>query len=72
VKILPRLRIGKLQPRFPIIQGGMAIRVSTGRLAGAVAREGGIGLIAGSGMEPDKLRPRSVWRAASRTAASSA
>jgi len=34
----------------------MAIRVSTGRLAGAVAREGGIGLIAGSGMSPDELR----------------
>jgi len=56
VKILPRLKIGKLQPRFPIIQGGMAIRVSTGRLAGTVAREGGIGLIAGSGMDPDELR----------------
>ncbi len=34
----------------------MAIRVSTGKLAGAVAREGGIGLIAGSGMEHDELR----------------
>ena len=56
MKILPRLKIGKLRPRFPIIQGGMAIRVSTGRLAGTVAREGGIGLIAGSGMEPDELR----------------
>ncbi len=34
----------------------MAIRVSTGKLAGSVAREGGIGLIAGSGMEHDELR----------------
>lgn len=34
----------------------MAIRVSTGNLAGSVAREGGIGLIAGSGMELDELR----------------
>jgi NAD(P)H-dependent flavin oxidoreductase YrpB (nitropropane dioxygenase family) len=34
----------------------MAIRVSTGKLAGAVAREGGIGLIAGSGMELEELR----------------
>lgn len=50
MKILPRLSIGKLQPKYPIIQGGMAIRVSTGELAGAVAREGGIGLIAGSGI----------------------
>jgi len=56
VKILPRLVIGRVKPRYPIIQGGMAIRVSTGRLAGAVAREGGIGLIAGSGMEADELR----------------
>ena len=56
VKILPKLKIGKLQPKFPIMQGGMAIRVSTGKLAGAVAREGGIGLIAGSGMEMDELR----------------
>lgn len=56
VKILPKLKIGKLQPRFPLIQGGMAIRVSTGKLAGAVAREGGIGLIAGSGMEMNEVR----------------
>ena len=56
MKILPRLTIGKLQPKYPLIQGGMAIRVSTGKLAGAVAREGGIGLIAGSGMEHDELR----------------
>lgn len=56
MKILPRLKIGKLQPRYPLIQGGMAIRVSTGKLAGAVAREGGIGLIAGSGMELDDVR----------------
>ncbi len=56
MKILPRLVIGNLRPRYPLIQGGMAIRVSTGRLAGAVAREGGIGLIAGSGMQADELR----------------
>ena len=35
---------------YPIIQGGMAIRLSTARLAAAVANEGGIGLIAASGM----------------------
>ena len=56
VKILPRLKIGKLTPRLPLIQGGMAFKVSTGRLAGSVAREGGIGLIAGTGMTPDELR----------------
>lgn len=56
MKILPRLIIGKLKPKFPLMQGGMAIRVSTGKLAGSVAREGGIGLIAGSGMEHDEVR----------------
>ncbi|MBF0501861.1 MAG: nitronate monooxygenase [Candidatus Riflebacteria bacterium] len=56
MKILPRLVIGSLQPRYPIIQGGMAVKVSTGRLAGSVAREGGIGLIAGSGMTDEELR----------------
>ena len=41
---------------MPIIQGGMAIRLSTSRLAAAVANEGGIGLIAASGMGHDELR----------------
>ena len=38
------------------MQGGMAIRLSTARLAAAVANEGGIGLIAASGMSHDELR----------------
>lgn len=42
--------------KVPIIQGGMAIRISTARLAAAVAEEGGIGLIAASGMTFDELR----------------
>lgn len=53
---LPELRIGKLVTKVPIIQGGMAIRLSTARLAAAVANEGGIGLIAASGMPFDELR----------------
>ena len=53
---LPELRIGNLVARVPIIQGGMAIRLSTAPLAAAVAREGGIGLIAASGMTVDELR----------------
>lgn len=56
LKILPRLKIAHLEPRFPLIQGGMAIRVSTGRLAGAVAKCGGVGLIAGSGMSDEEIR----------------
>lgn len=42
--------------RVPIIQGGMAIRISTARLAAAVGEAGGIGLIAASGMTLDELR----------------
>ncbi len=53
---LPVLKIGKLVAEMPIVQGGMAIRLSTARLAAAVANEGGIGLIAASGMEFDELR----------------
>jgi NAD(P)H-dependent flavin oxidoreductase YrpB (nitropropane dioxygenase family) len=50
------LKIGNLVAQVPIIQGGMAIRLSTARLAAAVANEGGIGLIAASGMEEQELR----------------
>ena len=53
---LPELKIGHLVAKVPIIQGGMAIRLSTARLAAAVAEEGGIGLIAASGMTFDELR----------------
>jgi len=53
---LPELKIGKLIAKVPIIQGGMAVRLSTSTLAAAVANEGGIGIIAGSGMSPEELR----------------
>lgn len=53
---LPELKIGNLHPRFPIIQGGMSIRVSTASLAAAVARCGGIGVIGGTGVSIDDLR----------------
>ncbi len=39
------LVIGDLIVRYPIIQGGMGVGVSRSRLAGAVAKEGGIGII---------------------------
>lgn len=41
---------------YPIIQGGMAVRVSTAPLAGAVACAGGVGIIAATGMDIDELR----------------
>ncbi len=53
---LPELKIGDKIAKVPIVQGGMAIRLSTARLAAAVAQEGGIGLIAASGMAMNELR----------------
>ena len=42
---LPELHIGNKTARFPIIQGGMGVGVSLSGLAGAVAKEGGVGII---------------------------
>jgi NAD(P)H-dependent flavin oxidoreductase YrpB (nitropropane dioxygenase family) len=53
---LPELKIGGRIAKVPIVQGGMAIRLSTARLAAAVANQGGIGLIAASGMSNNELR----------------
>ena len=53
---LPQLRIDRLLPRYPIVQGGMAVRVSTAPLAAAVANAGGIGVIGATGMGIDELR----------------
>lgn len=39
------LKIGELTARIPLIQGGMGVGVSLGKLAGTVASEGGIGII---------------------------
>lgn len=52
---MKELKIGKLVVPMPIIQGGMAVRISTAPLAAAVANEGGIGIIAGTGMKVDEL-----------------
>jgi len=50
------LKIADLIATLPIIQGGMAVRISTAKLAAAVANEKGIGVIAGTGMTPDELK----------------
>ena len=50
------LRIGKKVAQVPIIQGGMGIGISLGGLSGAVAKEGGIGIISAAQIgfrEPD-------------------
>ena len=53
---ITQLKIGELMPRFPIIQGGMALRVSTAPLAAAVAEAGGIGIIGATGMDSEEMR----------------
>lgn len=53
---LPRLKIGDLMPAIPIIQGGMAVRVSTSSLAAAVGEAGGIGIIGATGMDIEEMR----------------
>ncbi len=43
---LPKLRIGDIEAKIPIIQGGMGVGISLSGLASAVAKEGAIGVIA--------------------------
>lgn len=58
---LPTLKIGNRTARYPFVQGGMAVRVSTAPLAAAVAEAGGVGTIAGTGMTLDELREEIRW-----------
>lgn len=53
---IPELHLAHYVAKMPIIQGGMAVRISMAPLAAAVAEEGGIGLIAGSGLSVEELR----------------
>jgi nitronate monooxygenase len=52
----PKLKIASLELKYPIIQGGMAIKVSMAGLASAVANEGGIGVIAGTALTVKELK----------------
>lgn len=50
------LVMGNIRAEVPVIQGGMGVGISLGGLAGAVAREGGIGIISAAQIgfkEPD-------------------
>ncbi len=56
MKTIPTLRIGELEAKIPIVQGGMSVGISLAGLASAVANEGGIGVIGAAGigmLEPD-------------------
>jgi nitronate monooxygenase len=53
------LRIGDIEVKLPIIQGGMGVAISLSGLASAVANEGGIGIISAAAIgmnEPDYLK----------------
>lgn len=53
---LPKLKIGDLVAKIPIVQGGMGVGISMSNLAGNVALNGGIGILSGVEMgfnEPD-------------------
>lgn len=65
--MLPELRIAHIKAKLPIIQGGMAVRVATCRLAAAVANEGAIGVIAGTGLSVQRLQEE-IQRARKMTA----
>ena len=53
------LRIGDIEVKVPVIQGGMGVAISLSGLASAVANEGGIGIISAAGIgmrEPDYIK----------------
>jgi len=61
---LPRLRIRNLDIAYPIQQGGMGVGVSWEGLAGAVARQGCVGLVSaiGTGYHPKSGSARRLGR----------
>jgi len=63
---LPSLEIADLKPKLPIIQGGMAIRISMADLAAAVADQGGIGVIAGTVLGIEEIK-KEIRKAKSKT-----
>jgi len=50
LKRLPSLQIGRHIAPYPIVQGGMGIRISGANLAAAVANAGGVGVISAVGL----------------------
>jgi len=50
------LTIGTHTVPFPLIQGGMGVRISGFRLAGHVAKNGGIGIVAAAGLALNSTR----------------
>lgn len=48
--MIQTLKIGNLEIRIPIIQGGMGVGISLSGMAAAVANQGGVGVIASAGL----------------------
>nr|WP_280998747.1 nitronate monooxygenase family protein [Marinitoga aeolica] len=48
--ILKKLKIGDIETKYPIVQGGMAVGISLDGLSSAVANAGGIGVIGTAGI----------------------
>ncbi len=48
---LPSLKMRNLTIPVPVIQGGMGIGLSSYTLAGAVAREGGLGVLSSAALD---------------------
>ncbi len=55
VNELPPLKIGEVEAKIPIIQGGMSVGISLAVLASAVADAGGIGVIGAAGIGATEL-----------------
>jgi len=49
--MLPEVNIRKTKLQLPIIQGGMGIGISNFRLAGTVAKEGGLGVLSSAALD---------------------
>jgi len=53
-KNLPMLKIGSLVAKYPVVQGGMGVKISGSGLAAAVANQDGIGVIAAADIGADE------------------
>jgi nitronate monooxygenase len=65
---MPMLKIGDLEIKVPIIQGGMGVGISLANLASAVSNEGGVGVISSIGLGLLYPKPGSTYTEANKAA----
>ncbi len=65
---MPMLKIGDLEIKVPIIQGGMGVGISLANLASAVSNEGGVGVISSIGLGLLYPKPGSTYAEANKSA----